>query len=339
MGFPSIAARRAPNELRYAGRPGHVESWFLRANDPTSPRALWLKITILAPLAGPAVAETWLIWFDGAETFARRETHPIGEARFETDAAGSRVEAGAFRFALARPGSAKGALGSGEASFDLRFAPDGGAVGAPLSCYPSRLLEDGPFPRSKFLTPLPFLSLDGEVVVRGRRVSVDGWTAAQGHNWGPEHHFDYAWSQCLFPAEGGEPAGFVEGGSSRLRIAGRTTPLLSVLVVRRGARDDRVGARADLHRQEPPVARDRYTHRMRSREASARLRVDASGRPPAWLGYLNPDGAMAYCSNTKLASVLLEVFPRDEPPFTYRSAHGGALELLRREVEPGIEVT
>ena len=54
----------APNVLRYAGRPGHVESYFLRANDPDRPRAIWLKVTVFAPLHGEAQVESWLVYFD-----------------------------------------------------------------------------------------------------------------------------------------------------------------------------------------------------------------------------------------------------------------------------------
>ena len=84
-----LGAEPAPNAFRYSGIPGHVESYFWRANDPAAPRALWLKATVLAPLDGPAVAESWLIWFDGVRNrkFAAKLTWPIGSARFPTGAA------------------------------------------------------------------------------------------------------------------------------------------------------------------------------------------------------------------------------------------------------------
>jgi hypothetical protein len=74
-----------PNACRYAGpreataplpARGHVESYFLRANDPARPRALWLKATILAPLQGEPVAETWLI-ADGERQRPLPKLHPL----------------------------------------------------------------------------------------------------------------------------------------------------------------------------------------------------------------------------------------------------------------------
>jgi hypothetical protein len=41
------ARDRAAREGRGRGQ-GHVESYFLKANDPHSPRAVWLKTTIYA---------------------------------------------------------------------------------------------------------------------------------------------------------------------------------------------------------------------------------------------------------------------------------------------------
>ena len=50
-----------------ASERGHYESFFLKANDPQSRRALWLKFTILSPVDQPdhAVSEVWAIAFDG----------------------------------------------------------------------------------------------------------------------------------------------------------------------------------------------------------------------------------------------------------------------------------
>ena len=55
-------------------RPGtdHVESWFVRANDPAAPRAVWLKATVLTKADGTSVAEAWCSVFDGDRTAAFR---------------------------------------------------------------------------------------------------------------------------------------------------------------------------------------------------------------------------------------------------------------------------
>lgn len=334
-----------PNAPRFTGASGHVESYFLRANDPSRPRALWLKATILAPRDAPPVAETWLIWFDGDRTFARKQTQPLRAEMFRATAAGAEVRIGEWALTLGDAGAGSGRVPSseGDASFDLRWSRPASPVAAPLSIYPWRALREGPFPKSKLLTPNPWLLFSGSVTVpspSGERevVPLDGWAGMAGHNWGREHAFEYAWGQCLFPAADGEPEAMVEGFSGRIRVAGRTSPRMSAAVVRRGAREFRFDRVFDFWRQEATLSPRRWTLRLAGPDAVMRLRMDATDRPLACLGYESPDRSMAYCFNSKLAEVLLEVHPRGEAPFTCRSAHGGALELLRRERDPRIAV-
>ena len=264
-------AEPAPNAPRFGGAPGHVESYFLRANDPMRPRALWLKATVLAPLDGPAVAETWFIWFDGEanRTFACKQTLPFDARMFRATHDGAEARLGDWALDLAARGAAKGSVHSGEqtASFDLQFAVAPSAVADPLSIYPWRLLREGAFPKSKLLTPSPWLTFSGSVSVRSvsapglaqETVSLDGWAGMQGHNWGKEHAFEYAWGQCLFPAIDGAPDTMVEGFSGRVKVGERILPQMSAAVVRRGASEYRFDRVFDFWRQEAHVTSTRWT--------------------------------------------------------------------------------
>src|SRR5213595_1975475 len=63
---------------------GHVESYFLKLNDPSGNLALWIKATILVREGGtPRVAEAWAIAFtrDGRHV-AVKETSPLARATF-----------------------------------------------------------------------------------------------------------------------------------------------------------------------------------------------------------------------------------------------------------------
>jgi len=334
------SARRSasPNRLRYAAQPGHVESYFIRANDPARPRAVWLKVTVFAPLEGEAQVESWFIFFDESRPspVAGRET-----ARFRAEAftpAGGRDRASACRLTLTlgSHGSARGSVraATGDAVVDLTWIPGPDAISAPLSLLRGRLLQGGPFPRSKLLTPFPALSLSGHIDVGNERVVLDGWPGMQGHNWGREHAFEYAWGQCLFPATEREPDTMLEGFTARVQIGGRTTPRVSCLVVQRGDRTFRFDRLFDLWRQAATLEPQRWTLRMRGTAGEARLEMDASGRPMACLGYRNPDGTTRYCENSKLARVRLQVQPRRGAAFACESAHGGALEFLRAKKDP-----
>lgn len=333
-----LQPERPDNALRFAGQRGHVESYFLRANHPTRPLAVWLKATVLAPLAGPAVCESWFIWFDGERgtTFAHKQTEPISPASFTGEGADElRVAAPGMSFELRGDGTAKGTVpgAAGTGRFELTWKKDESPIAQPLSILPFRVLRTGPFPKSKLLTPFPSLRFSGNVELPWGKETLNDWPGMQGHNWGKEHTFEYAWGQCLFP----EDDAMVEGFSARVRVAGRTLPRLSALVVRKGGRVFRFDALFDAWRQKAEVSADRWTLALRGTEGEATLKMDASNRatqPMVCLGYDNPNGERSYCFNSKLAAVTLVVRPSDGASFTCKSAHGGALEFLRREADP-----
>jgi hypothetical protein len=330
-----FASEPGDNALRFAGQRGHVESYFLRANHPTRPLAIWLKATVLAPLEGPALAESWFIWFDGEKgtTFAHKQTQPFEQAAFVGDGApGLDVTGPGVNFSLRAAGAATGTVPGkdGTARFDLSWKQDESPIGQRLSIFPWRVLRSGPFPKAKLLTPLPSLRFSGTVELPEGTQTLTDWPGMQGHNWGKEHTFEYAWGQCLFPTDDA----MVEGFSARVKLAGQTSPRMSALIVRKGGRVFRFDAMFDTWRQKAEVSADRWALSMRGSDGEAVLEMDASNRrtqPMVCLGYDNPSGERSYCFNSKLAAVKLVVRPSDGASFTCKSAHGGALEFLRRE--------
>jgi hypothetical protein len=335
-----------PNDLRYASADtaGHVESYFLRANHPTERRAIWLKATILAPHRRPtaATADVWCIVFDeqGAtpRTWAARATVPLSRATF-SGAVGAdldvRLADATFRFGPA--GAATGALdhaADGPCRWDLRWQPTPGPLAAPLSIFPYDAMVDGPFPKSKLLTPYPALTFDGTIDVFGATLDVRGWHGMQGHNWGKEHAFEYAWGQCLFPDASGAPHCMVEGFTSRIRLAGRPTPRLSALIVRRGHRRYRFNRVFDFWRQDAEIEDLAWSLRLSGPDGDAHLQMVAEAERMVCLGYKNPDGRMSFCLNSKLARVNLRVNPVNEEAFECASEHGGALEFLVNAPDP-----
>jgi hypothetical protein len=326
---------KPPNECRDAHDGlGHVESYFLRANDPKRPRALWLKATIFESLRGVAEAETWGIWFDGEKQrrWAHRVTEPLANARFPSTTS-NEIDVASAGFRLGPRGSTAGKLERAGESFEwkLSWTRTAGPVGERLSIFPLALMLEAPFPKSKLLTPFPALELSGAVDVGGEHIQLSRWPGMQGHNWGRSHALEYAWGQCLFPGADGAIEALVEGFTGRISVAGRPSPRLSALVVRRGAQTFRFDRVFDFWTQQAAIEDFRWMVHLTGNDGSARLEMNAAGRPVACLGYRNPDGRMSYCFNSKLAETRLVVEPKSAPSFECRSAHGGALEFLRNE--------
>src|SRR5512143_3518539 len=175
-------AIRDANCTRY--RPGqtagHYESFFLRANHPARPLAIWIRYTIYSPDGRPADAlgELWAIAFDGesgCHVAVRREV-PLAECRFDrsglaVEVAGARLDPGQLTGAVAANGHAL--------TWDLRFHGEAAPLFLlPLKLYAARL------PRAKSLVALPLAVFDGTLTVDGRAVEVASWVGSQNHNWG-----------------------------------------------------------------------------------------------------------------------------------------------------------
>jgi hypothetical protein len=112
--------------LRYEGaraREGHVESWFLKANDPGSRRALWLKWTVWAGDRRPtaAIAEAWAVAFgakDGPVAVKMAVPFDGDRARFETEELGVTIDGCSLSREAARGRVETGARVSGRAQVD-----------------------------------------------------------------------------------------------------------------------------------------------------------------------------------------------------------------------------
>ncbi len=330
------------NEIRYtpdSGK-GHVESYFFRANHPTERKAIWLKATICAspdPDRG-AKADAWCIYFDGDAgiVWGNRETIALDHAIFDTDKVPRQVEIGESQFELGPQGRSKGSMKNdkGSCRWDLSWQAEPGALGAPLSIFPSDRMVDGAFPKSKLLTPQPVLQYKGSIVFNAQTISIDGWLGMQGHNWGQEHAFEYAWGHCVFSDAQGRAHAMVEGFTGRIRIAGRVTPQMSALVVRRGNQTYKFNYLFDFWRQQAAVEGMSWSMTLRSQDGEANMSMVADPKEMVCLGYYNPDGHLAYCMNSKLARVRLRVNPFNDDAFECTSEHGGALEILRDAPAP-----
>ncbi|MFE3187815.1 hypothetical protein ACFXHA_02340 [Nocardia sp. NPDC059240] len=336
----TVIAQNAP---RLRAGSDHVESWFVRANDPHSPRAVWIKATVLTARDGTALAQAWCSVFDGQRTHAWCLDIPLAAARFESHPLGQDIAVGPLSMLLSGHGGSTGgklsdAAHSGAAvaqsleaqtvSWDLSFTQVAG-LGAPMSLLPTDRLLDTALPSNKLVTPLPVLTCTGRIDWDGESWDLTGWHGMQGHNWGREHSPEYAWGQCVFTdSRDGVPFAVVEAASGRTRLAGRTSPLLSMLVVRRGDEEYRFDRVVDLWRQRPHVRFPEWTLRMRGRHGTAQLRMQAAPEQVVCLAYRNPARATSYCLNSKTATVSVHVAPIDGNAFELRSEHGGALEFL-----------
>ncbi|TVR02959.1 MAG: hypothetical protein EA398_06415 [Deltaproteobacteria bacterium] len=309
-----------------------VESWFLRANLPGQARALWLKITTLGHPAEAGVTEAWCSLFDGDDTAAWRTTVPWPSASISGgDGTPVALRAAGCEWHLDdHGGSSRGRLtgDAGTVAWDLRFSRVDGPLGEPLCLLPSRRLVDGPLPRSKLLTPFPATRVHGTLHWNDTPWEITDWIGMQGHNWQDAHAPEYAWGHCVFTTPDGALTGLAEGATGRIRIAGVTTPRISLLGVRHDGRTYRFDTLVDLWRQDGDIAFPNWTLRIRGADGEALLAMRANPTRMVCLGYDNPDRSRRFCHNSKTAAVTLRVQPVRGHGFELASTDGGALEFL-----------
>lgn len=321
------------NRLRFRAGTGHYESYFLRANDPDAPRALWLRHTIFAPAAAPqeALGELWAIVFDGTtgrHAVAKQEVS-LATCRFasdplDVDVAGARLG----------PDSATGAAGEGAShiEWDLRWA---GEL-PPLLLLPPAMY-DASLPRAKALVPRPLVLFDGTLTVGGRRIDVRGWRGSQNHNWGSRHTDHYAWGQVVGFDE--EPATFLEVATAWLRFGPLWTPPMTPIVLRRAGRDLRLNKLGRTLRARTTL--DGFEWRFASRDDAVEVTGTIVAPRDAFVGlrYRNPPGGEKHCLNTKIATCRLEITEHPAGRTTVLgSRHGAAFEILTDDRSHGVPI-
>lgn len=309
-----------------------VESWFLRANLPGEARSFWLKITTLGHPGEAGVAEAWCSLFDGDRTAAWRTTVPWPSACISGgDGVPVALRAAGCAWELGNDGGRSTGRLSGEAgpvAWDLSFSRHPGEIGNPLCLLPSRNLVDGPLPRSKLLTPFPVARFEGTLQWGDETWEISDWVGMQGHNWQDAHAPEYAWGHCVFTGPEGEVVGLAEGATGRIRIAGVTTPRISLLGVRHAGREYRFDTLVDLWRQRASLTFPEWSLRIRGADGEASIVMRASAERMVCLGYDNPDRSRRFCHNSKTAAVTLRVQPVRGDGFELTSVDGGALEFL-----------
>ena len=327
-----LGVRYAPGSP--AARRGHVESYFLKVNDPKRRRALWLKATIYATRRPPqpALAETWAIAFDGdREHVAVKTTVPYEPAQFARTHLDVAIDG-----VVLKNDRARGAIESGARTiaWDLALTNDA----APLVHFAADWMYERALPSSKLVSPFPDLRASGSVVVNGETWVLDAWPGLLGHNWGPRHAPLYAWGHCNV-WENADPADAIvlEGVSGRMKLGPLLSPITTILCLRyRGVRYELNAARA-LATNRAEISPRRWT--FAGGDDLVRIDGEMWGETDDFVGlhYQNPDSTMTHCLNSKLARARVTITLRDRPPLTITS-HAAALEIGTMRADHGVRM-
>lgn len=317
---------RGPGPQHKQG-PGHVESYFLKWNDTAQQRAVWLKFTFLVPLPGSPlkqpVGEVWAIWFDNrhpSQIQAWKESFPLDTCQIQ--AAPLLIQMGHNQL---HEQASQGALHNAQGRIRWNVQWDQGADA--LAHFPHDWMYRASLPKSKLTAPSPSSRFTGWIELNGERIDVDQCPGTLGHNWGQEHAWHYAWGHCN-AFEGQGPDTWFEGASSRLRWGRWTSPYLNIAHLHVDGRHYAFNRLRHITSGATTCSETAWRFRMESDQFALIGHLSAPSDRFICLRYNNPDGALGYCLNSKLADAEL----------TLQDRHGRTLVHLQCQAAAALEV-
>lgn len=260
---------------------------------PSPLRAVWLRLTLLAPSRGPATCAVWGIAFDRERPrwFAARQVHP-GHRWVPQDRGGVAIGS-----SVIHPHRSHGEVADADGRvlrWDLRWTP----LLPPLAYFPAaleRTAAGATFP----IAAVPMALADGEVVVDGERLALSDAPLQQSHLFGGRHAARWAWVHALGFDD--DPQGTLTLIWARPRRLGGHVPAVSSLALRLdGVLHRSRGLRA-LRWED--AGGDSIRFSARAGEATVRGTVQLPLEALVGVTYHDPDGSEVHCANTEVADL------------------------------------
>ena len=230
----------------------------------------------------------------------------------------------------------------------MRRGSSSGARACPPTATSIPLLRAARIAKTVLFLPHPDVEVSGTVALgEPARSSSRGARGGQAHLWGSKHATRWAWAHCNdFTARDGEPRPdtFVDGVSVFVPRFGRELGPNTPVVGRFGGSDLMSIEPARGHAQPERLRPRRAGASRRERQRSA-LRGEVTARREDLVGvtYHDPDGELAYCYNTEVADMRLEVLePRAAGSWQHvdelRADGRAHFEYAQREPIDGVEL-
>jgi hypothetical protein len=281
---------RSATTPRWRGDAGRLEVYYATLSDPRTRAGLWIHCETVAPAGGgDAYAHGWVTRFDpdgppSTERFGPTPVLPAtGPAWF--DAAGVRVG----------PGELTGRAGS--LAWELSFKD----AGAPLWTFPRVAWERELLPGAQVVLA-PTADFTGTLTDAGHTARVDGWRGAVAHIYGHGNAKRWGWIHADLPD--GDVLEVVTAVSHKPGLR-RLVPLAFVRF-RINGKDWPAGPLPSL-RMRTTLGVKHWQLEGRIRGKDVLIRVDQPPDNCVSLGYTDPDGAKAVCTNTEQADIHIEI--------------------------------
>lgn len=317
------------NELRWEGERGHYEVWYLTLTEPLSGCGAWIRYTLLAPLVGEATCSIWFLAMDpDGIVLGRKATLPIASLRATRDPFSLSVGD-----CVLEDGGMRG--GCEDAAWDLSWR--GGGTGGASHVHP--LLRRTHIAKTVLTIPQPDIRISGTLAIGGRELRVEGAHGGQAHLWGSKHAARWAWAHCN--DFDGHPGDWLDGVSVFVPRLGREIGPNTPVVGRLLGSDFRSISPLRVLRNGSRFGLQGWRLQAAAGDRRLLATVDAPREKLVGVTYTDPDGERAYCYNSEVASMSLQIWDSDgaggwKLTDTLRSRGRAHYEYAQREPVAGM---
>jgi hypothetical protein len=331
------------NSLQWDGKPGHYEVYYVTFTDTVTGVGFWIRYTMVAPMAQTREEATCSLWLcamdpaDPSRNVGVKSSLPVGALVAQDEP----FKLGVGEAWLSDHGMEGAIVEDGvRYTWELEWSPRLPAYG-----HVHPLLRAGRLAKTVLFLPHPDLEVSGTVHLGDRRIDVSRARGGQAHLWGSKHASRWAWVHCNdFAAADGtrRPDTFVDGVSVFVPRFGRELGPSTPVVGRLDGVD--LNSINPLAVQTNPSEFDLGGWRFEARARGVRVRGTVTARSEDLVGvtYHDPDGEFAYCYNTEVADMRLQVLRRQSRTWTQveeLSAAGRAhFEYAQRTPIDGVEL-
>lgn len=276
---------------RWRGQANRLEAWYATLSDRSNGIGLWVHHEMVAPSAGEPYAHGWTALF--------RPSQPVVLERFGPSPAGPHLPTDSYAPCSGSAIDPPGIRGSaGRLAWDLHW---GTAAVRPLWTFPSWAWQREVLPAAQ-VVPVPNASFQGTIALDGETFTLSGLTRGNlAHIYG--HGSAERWGWLHADLGGGDVLEIVSAVSRRPAM--NRLPPLAFIQLRLGEHDwprDPLLA-APLFRTQLGLPRWEVSGAL----GRWRLRVEVEIPPQGAVevGYVDPDGATATCTNSEIANALV----------------------------------
>ena len=330
-----MEAKERDNIIRWDGRPGWYEVYYMKWNDPANNAAFWVRYTLTSPAGGgEPFCELWGIFFDSVDpskNFAVKQRFGINRFEAEKDRFALRIADAEMTMNMA-----KGVITDGvgnDLGWDLELSSDSPT----FRHFPHQWMYTAGFPKTKVLSPHEDCRFTGSVTANGRTISFVDAPGQQTHIWGVKHALRWSWGHCNAFHE--DNSAIWEGLDSQIKLGPIKSPHLSLFYLRHQGEDHLFNSIGSLFTNKSDWSLGKWTFTASGKELDMKGEITCDYSALVGVTYEDPDGENLWCNNSKVADIKIELFGKDGSEKGVLTADGVcAAEFVDRRTYPEVPI-